>query len=107
MKTSEYSRAAIRNELPEYFRQIEARLKKSADEYGDQSFYYSPKRLIEEMQEETADIPGWGFILRDSLKRDNAPEWMQAEIINIIAQSFAIYYRLEYLKTVISSKSSK
>lgn len=69
MKTTGYSKQVIREELPEYFRQIEKRLKQGAQEYGDDSFYCQEAQLMDEISEELLDVAGWAFILWHRIER--------------------------------------
>ena len=45
------------------------RLRKGAEEYGNESFSASPLELITELKEEVLDIAGWGYILWQRLDR--------------------------------------
>lgn len=47
---------------------VSARLAKGREDYGDASFSADPERLLDELQQETADIAGWGFILWSRLQ---------------------------------------
>jgi len=49
--------------FPEFIKELNKKLHKGYKEYGDNSFNFSPKRLLKELKEETIDICGWGFIL--------------------------------------------
>jgi len=43
--------------------EIEKRLQKGYEEYGDKSFEMHPLEIFEEWEQEFFDILGWGFIL--------------------------------------------
>lgn len=63
---------SIQNDLHERWFQfaaiVSARLAKGQQEFGDASFSLDPERLLDELQQETADIAGWGFILWSRLQ---------------------------------------
>ena len=46
-----------------FMKELDRKLKKGFEEYGDISFRRSTSGLISEMQEECLDFAGWGIIL--------------------------------------------
>lgn len=47
----------------EFSRQVEHRLQKGLEEYGDRSFSARPTELVREISEELLDVSAWSFIL--------------------------------------------
>lgn len=66
---SEISKAAIRNDLPEFFSQVRKRLRAGANVYGDISFSRDPMQLIGEVEQELLDVAGWSWILYHRLQK--------------------------------------
>lgn len=60
---------AIENHLSEFCSELERRLRRGADEYGDASFLRPCDALIGEIQEELLDICGWSFVAWCRLRR--------------------------------------
>ena len=56
-------------EWPAFAQQVRARLDKGRHEYGDRSFDLHPAALIEEVEQELADVCAWSFILWVRLAR--------------------------------------
>lgn len=52
-----------------FMQRIHDRCDKGEKEYGDKSFSADPLTLVREIQDEIADIAGWGFILHARLER--------------------------------------
>lgn len=46
-----------------FFKSVRKRLHAGATEYSDRSFDLPPEALMQEVQEELADVAGWAFIL--------------------------------------------
>jgi hypothetical protein len=68
MTSTPISDMALAEDLPEFQRILDARLDQGRRQYGDGSFSKDPLELVKEMQQETLDIAGWGFILWRRLK---------------------------------------
>jgi len=61
-KDTPISDEALRSEFPAWSDKIRARCENGKLEYGDKSFSKDPLALIEELEQECLDIPGWSFI---------------------------------------------
>jgi len=48
---------------------LDAKMQKGYEEYGDKSFSKEPQQLIQELIEEVEDICGWGLILKVRLEQ--------------------------------------
>lgn len=62
------SEQAIESEWPQFVDLVHSRLRVGAVEYGDTSFNRDPVELLDEIDQELADVAGWSFILRCQLK---------------------------------------
>lgn len=49
---------------------LQARWKKGAEQYGEQSFGLRPQEIQREILQELVDVPGWLFVLWRSLQRN-------------------------------------
>ena len=57
----------ISEDFPQFVAELEARLRKGAEQYGDSSFNLEVLKIVAELKQEAMDITGWGFILWDRL----------------------------------------
>lgn len=57
-------------------RDLEARLVKGGQTYGDRSFDLTPGRILGEVTDELIDVPGWLFVLWRSLQ---PKRWKRSE----------------------------
>ncbi len=51
------------NDFIDFASELQARLRKGADEYENKSFSKDPLTLVQEIQEELLDVANWSFIL--------------------------------------------
>lgn len=56
------------NNWPAFAHQVAARLAQGRVTYGDRSFEADPAHLLDELQQETLDLAGWGFVLWSRLE---------------------------------------
>ncbi len=53
----------------EFNRELEARMEKGQEEYGNRSFKLPPSVIADEWEQEALDIAGWGFVLWQRIRR--------------------------------------
>ncbi len=63
------SREGLDERANVFFARIRARLHKGKEEYGDASFDRPVAELLDEIEQEILDIPGWTFVLWERLER--------------------------------------
>ncbi len=68
IQTDVSSRLRRVTDFMNYCDAVQARLEKGAITYGDRSFSETPALLLDELQQESLDLAGWGFILWEKIE---------------------------------------
>jgi hypothetical protein len=80
--------------------ELERRLCKGYEEYGDSSFEMDPVEIFKEWEQEFFDIPGWGFILWKRLRNSNKrlPIEIELEFFSVVCESVKLWGRIQEIK---------